>query len=39
MCVCAYAQGSIAKWLEHQPGNQKVPGSMPVYANLVLLFP
>ena len=36
VCVCVC---SIAKWLEHRPGNREVPGSVLIYANLVLLFP
>ena len=42
VCVRAYvcARRSIAKWwLEHQPGNCKVPGLMPSHVKLVLLFP
>ena len=39
VCVCVLCVSSIAKWLENQPGNQKVPGSMLGYAKLVLLFP
>ena len=31
--------GNIAKWLKHQPSDQKTPGSTPGYVNLVLLFP
>ena len=38
MCVCACG-GSIAKWLGHYPGDRKVPGSIPGYNTLVLLFP
>ena len=30
---------NIARWLGHQPTNQKVTGSIPCHATLVLLFP
>ena len=40
VCVCMHAcvRERVTKWLEHQPGNQKVPGLMPDYTGLVL-FP
>ena len=40
VCVCVYVLGQhIAKWLGRLPGNRKVPGSIPSWATLVLLFP
>ena len=35
-CVCVRY---IAKWLGCLPGDQEVPGSIPGYATLVVLFP
>ena len=34
VCVCVYVceAAVVVKWLEHWPGNRKVPGSMPVTA-------
>ena len=42
VCVSSVSErDSIVKWLiEHPPGNRKIPGLMPSYANLVfLVFP
>ena len=37
-CGCGCMWGSIAKWLGHPHGNQKVPGSIPNWATLLLLL-
>ena len=37
VCVCVCMWGRIAKWIGHQPDNQKVPGLIPIVATLVLL--
>jgi len=29
VCVCVHVYVCIAKWIGHQPGNRKVPGSIP----------
>ena len=38
-CPALTERGSIAKWLGRLAGDEKVPGSNPRYATLVLLFP
>ena len=36
VCICG---GSIAKWLGHQPGNQKVPGSARNCTHIAPVYP
>ena len=34
VCACVCVFSSIAKWLDHRPGNRKVPGSMLGYMQI-----